>query len=61
MRKERVERFSDGVFAIVLALLVLDLKVPASLGVAGLRAAMPGLLVHAGAFFVIGMAWISHH
>ena len=61
MRKERLELFSDGVFAIILTLLVLDLKVPEGRGVEGLRAAMPGLLVHAGAFFVIGMAWITHH
>ena len=60
-RKERLELFSDGVFAILLTLLVLDLKVPEQLGAAGLRAAAPGLLVHAGAFFVIGTAWISHH
>lgn len=61
IRKERLELFSDGVFAIILTLLVLDLKVPDGLGLAGLRAALPGLLVHAGAFFVIGMAWITHH
>lgn len=61
IRKERLELFSDGVFAIILTLLVLDLKVPDSLGLTGFRAAMPGLVVHAGAFFVIGMAWITHH
>ena len=61
MRKERLELFSDGVFAIILTLLVLDLKAPEALGLAGLKAAIPGLLVHAGAFFVIGMAWITHH
>jgi uncharacterized membrane protein len=61
MHKERLELFSDGVFAIILTLLVLDLKVPEAVGLAGLRAAIPGLLVHAGAFFVIGMAWITHH
>src|ERR1700712_2512689 len=61
IRKERLELFSDGVFAIILTLLVLDLKVPESVGLVGLRAALPGLIVHAGAFFVIGMAWITHH
>ncbi|TPG15453.1 TMEM175 family protein [Sphingomonas oligophenolica] len=61
INKERFVLFSDGVFAIILTLLVLDLKVPESLGLAGLRTATPGLLVHAGAFFVIGMAWITHH
>jgi len=61
INKERFVLFSDGVFAIILTLLVLDLKVPESTGLAGLRAATPSLLVHAGAFFVIGMAWITHH
>ena len=61
MHKERLELFSDGVFAIILTLLVLDLKVPEAAGWAGLRAALPGLAVHAGAFYVIGMAWITHH
>jgi uncharacterized membrane protein len=61
MRKERLELFSDGVFAIILTLLVIDLEVPRAFGLAGLREATPGLLVHAGAFFVIGMAWITHH
>ena len=60
-RVQRLELFSDGVFAIMLTLLVLDLKVPEQLGLAGLRTAAPGLLVHAGAFFVIGMMWIGHH
>ena len=61
MRKERLELFSDGVFAIILTLLVLDLKPPELVGLEGLRSAAPGLLVHAGAFFVIGMAWMTHH
>lgn len=58
---ERLELFSDGVFAIILTLLVLDLKVPPQLGIAGLEQAMPGLLVHACAFYVIGMVWVAHH
>lgn len=61
MHKERLELFSDGVFAIILTLLVLDLKVPHSDGLAGLREAAPGLLIHALTFFVVGISWIAHH
>jgi len=54
MNKARVELFSDGVFAIVLTLLVLTLKVPSSHGVAALRDIAPPLAVHAAAFFLVG-------
>ena len=39
---------------------MLDLKVPHAEGLAGLREAMPALLVHALTFFVVGMAWVFH-
>jgi uncharacterized membrane protein len=61
MNKARVELFSDGVFAIVLTLLVLNLKVPASHGLAELRDIAPALAVHAAAFFIIGVLWLVHH
>ena len=61
MDKHRLELFSDGVFAIILTLLVLDLKVPHAEGLAGLREATPALLVHALTFFVVGMCWLMHH
>jgi uncharacterized membrane protein len=61
MNKARVELFSDGVFAIVLTLLVLNLKVPASHGLAGLREIAPALVVHAATFGLVGVLWIGHH
>ena len=61
MTKHRLELFSDGVFAIVLTLLVLDLKLPHALGVNGLREMIPGLLVHAATFAVVGLLWTVHH
>jgi uncharacterized membrane protein len=61
MNKARVELFSDGVFAIVLTLLVLTLKVPSSHGVAALRDIAPPLAVHAAAFFLVGVLWVVHH
>ena len=61
MNKNRVELFSDGVFAIVLTLLVLNLKVPASHGLAALRDVTPALIVHAATFFLVGIMWVGHH
>jgi uncharacterized membrane protein len=61
MNKNRVELFSDGVFAIVLTLLVLNLKVPVSHGLASLRDVTPALVVHAATFFLVGVMWIGHH
>jgi len=61
MNKNRVELFSDGVFAIVLTLLVLNLKVPASHGLAALRDVTPALIVQAATFFLVGVMWVGHH
>jgi uncharacterized membrane protein len=60
MQKHRIELFSDGVFAIVLTLLVLELKLPKQDGLEGLREITPELLVHVVAFFLVGASWISH-
>lgn len=61
MSKNRLELFSDGVFAIVLTLLVLNLKVPSSHGLAALRETAPALLVHAATFLLVGVMWVGHH
>jgi len=61
MNKNRVELFSDGVFAIVLTLLVLNLKVPESHGFAALHDVTPALIVHAATFFLVGVMWVGHH
>ena len=61
MNKQRLELFSDGVFAIVLTLLALNLKVPASHGLQALADITPGLIVHAATFFLVGVMWVGHH
>lgn len=61
MSKLRLELFSDGVFAIVLTLLVLDLKPPTLHGIAGLWQITPALLVHALVFIMVGINWMLHH
>src|ERR687893_1206463 len=62
----RIIGFSDGVFAISIALLVLTINVPSNLTsseeVSGfLRQALPQLVVYAAAFMVIGTFWLRHH
>ena len=61
MSKHRLELFSDGVFAIVLTLLVLDLHVPAAHGRAAFFEIVPALLVHAASFLVVASLWMAHH
>ena len=60
MNKHRMELFSDGVFAIVLTLLVLDLRVPEAHGLQALAEVWPSLLVHTGSFILVGVLWIIH-
>ena len=60
----RVEAFSDGVFAIAITLLVLDLREPAEGGrsfAADLAAQWPAYLAYVAAFAVLGLVWLSHH
>ena len=61
MNKHRLELFSDGVFAIVLTLLVLDLHVPLAYGAAAFFEIVPALLVHAASFLVGASLWMAHH
>jgi uncharacterized membrane protein len=61
---DRVVALSDGVFAIILTILVLELKVPSDLGRASLRDALvdlrPTLLAWVVSFLISGMYWIAH-
>jgi uncharacterized membrane protein len=61
VNKHRLELFSDGVFAIVLTLLVLDLRIPLAHGQAAFDEIGPSLLVHAASFYVVASLWIAHH
>jgi uncharacterized membrane protein len=59
----RLEAFSDGVFAIAITLLVLEIKVPPAdtlLGAALLQL-WPSYLAYVVSFLVIGAIWINHH
>jgi TMEM175 potassium channel family protein len=65
VEKSRLEAFSDGVFAIAITLLVLEIAVPhleepGELGDA-LRGLWPSYLAYATSFLTIGIMWINHH
>jgi uncharacterized membrane protein len=61
---QRVEAFSDGVFAIAITLLVLEIKVPrngAGPLATGLIQLWPSLIAYALGFATIGVMWLNHH
>jgi uncharacterized membrane protein len=57
----RLEAFSDGVIAVIITIMVLELKVPAHDGFAGLRAVLPPVLLYALSFVQVGIYWVNHH
>ena len=57
----RLEAFSDGVIAVIITIMVLDLKVPLQEGLGGLLAILPTLGVYALSFTFTGIYWINHH
>ena len=62
--KQRLEAFSDGVLAVAVTLLVLDLHAdPASLDslAAQLRQEWPSFAAYLVSFFIVGVIWINHH
>lgn len=61
MPKNRLEAFSDGVLAIILTVMVLELKRPESSGFAALRALAPVLLSYVLSFIYVGIYWNNHH
>jgi uncharacterized membrane protein len=64
MSKGRLEAFSDGVIAVAITLLVLDIKIPpppnANLGHA-LAQQWPNYLAYVTSFLTIGIIWVNHH
>jgi uncharacterized membrane protein len=57
----RLEAFSDGVIAVIITIMVLELKVPMQNGLAGLATVWPTLVVYALSFTFTGIYWINHH
>jgi uncharacterized membrane protein len=61
MHKGRIEAFSDGVIAIILTIMVLELKAPHGTGIAELRPLVPVFLAYLLSFIYVAIYWTNHH
>jgi uncharacterized membrane protein len=61
VEKARLEAFSDGVIAIILTIMVLDLKVPQEPTIEGLQAMWPIYVAYALSYGNVFFVWINHH
>lgn len=61
MSTGRVEAFSDGVIAIIVTIMVLELKVPDDPTTGSLAKVLPLFLVYALSFLTVAIMWVNHH
>jgi uncharacterized membrane protein len=61
MSKGRLEAFSDGVIAILITIMVLELQVPEGGDLHALREVVPALLAYVLSFVILGIYWNNHH
>ena len=61
MHKGRLEAFSDGVIAILITIMVLELKVPHGAELAALKPLIPVFLTYVLSFIYLGIYWNNHH
>lgn len=61
MSKGRLEAFSDGVFAVIITIMVLEMKVPAETTFAALRPVLPVFLSYVLSFIYVAIYWNNHH
>jgi uncharacterized membrane protein len=61
MGKARLEAFSDGVLAIIITIMVLEMKVPHGTGLLALQPLIPVFLSYVLSFVNIGIYWNNHH
>jgi uncharacterized membrane protein len=61
MHKARLEAFSDGVIAIIITIMVLEMKVPHGTSFTDLQPLLPVFLTYALSFVYLGIYWNNHH
>jgi len=61
MNKGRLEAFSDGVFAVIITIMVLNMKVPNETTFSALRSVLPVFLSYVLSFVYIALYWNNHH
>jgi len=61
MNKGRLEAFSDGVLAVVITIMVLELKMPQGTSLADLKSVIPVFLSYVLSFVYVGIYWNNHH
>ncbi len=61
MEKNRLEAFSDGVLAIIITIMVLDLRVPVGSDITVLKPLLPVFLTYVLSFIYLGIYWNNHH
>ncbi len=61
MSKGRLEAFSDGVLAVIITIMVLEMKSPRGTSLAALRPVLPVLSTYILSFLYIGIYWNNHH
>jgi TMEM175 potassium channel family protein len=61
MDKGRLEAFSDGVIAVIITIMVLEMKVPRDAGPAALAPLVPVFLSYVLSFVFVGIYWNNHH
>jgi uncharacterized membrane protein len=57
----RLEAFSDGVLAVIITIMALELRAPVGGSFSALRHSLPGLLIYVLSFAFIGIYWNNHH
>jgi uncharacterized membrane protein len=61
MGTSRLEAFSDGVIAVIITIMVLELHAPHGADLDALRPLLPGFLVYLLSFVFVGIYWNNHH
>ncbi|HEU5410046.1 MAG TPA: TMEM175 family protein, partial [Candidatus Acidoferrales bacterium] len=61
MSKNRLEAFSDGVLAVIITIMVLEMKPPAGATLAALRPVLSVFLTYVLSFVMIAIYWNNHH